>query len=856
MINVAIHGTKGGFRLIFGEQKLFSDPSADNTKWQAIGQTSYSLMFINNSCIFSKYKIIRDVIGDKRQGTIAFSIVVSNRHKLSGANVKSIIDRISEQYCQEYIDGNNLENVQENWSFIKNIVADYENLLNANSYVEELQSGTLEPAFIYYNNDIELQEYFDKPFQEEYSGYKQIFLINSTLKNKDENPLNSLRNSNVELKDIDLNNEKYYLNNYNRINGLSITANGRQCSDGKGNNQIRAKWQVEIKYSKNDRCYEPINAAGTISDKSTEIHKYFDIKGNQIILKADLFNNPKEKEKPVTFEIKDRTGTPVKGTEIKIDNRPWAKVSESSTAIVFKGEDIIKPFNISARKESENLYLSSVSVMPENQNHSVVLTLQKHKLIKFQGNLKNGNNSQFFPDIKISIQAKNVYNQKPECDFVDDEINKIYKVTATYSHNREYFQGETEFCPQDVNQDVNIVTIELKKSIQEKQISYALDMGMHGKASAGYSLTENGDGIKVKVLTKDYIFKGFKLDKERKQGNFEGTLVAQYEKKIYFNKNRKLIAGAVAGVLLLFIGIYVLPKYIPKQPKENPLTAKQITNYIEGDSLFVETLNDYKANWKLQEQNFIIRSGGGMFGGAEKVDSTNWKIKWKSTNESIDRAIIKRELINNKNIAELLNQRYSNRQLSFKTVLDKLNKIDSDKCAEVSKQLGDVSALTLTQIAEKINEILKPNEPAKEDTPQEPKKEQNEPEQKKETPIEEEQPKEQPIPEQQKTATSNKTSEIIQYIKGSELDVSKLIEYKSTKGINQNLKHSIQLCLDFWNLDGLGTGKNANTYCKLQEKVKADNNFENSKLKVFLNKMCKEGAIPSYSKLDKKKGLK
>ena len=89
------------------------------------------------------------------------------------------------------------------------------------------------------------------------------------------------------------------------------------------------------------------------------------------------------------------------------------------------------------------------------------------------------------------------------------------------------------------------------------------------------------------------------------------------------------------------------------------------------------------------------------------------------------------------------------------------------------------------------------------------------------------------------------------------MDETKLIEYKNTKGINQNLKYSIQICLDFWNLDGLGTGKNANTYWKLQEKVKADNNFENSKLKVFLNKMCQEGRpSPSYSKQDKKRGLK
>jgi ribosomal protein L22 len=117
-------------------------------------------------------------------------------------------------------------------------------------------------------------------------------------------------------------------------------------------------------------------------------------------------------------------------------------------------------------------------------------------------------------------------------------------------------------------------------------------------------------------------------------------------------------------------------------------------------------------------------------------------------------------------------------------------------------------------------------------------------------------PKTVKAPAQQKTVSTYKNSEIIQYIRGGELDTAKLIEYKSTKGISQKLKNSIQLCLDFWALDGSGSGKKSKTYWNLRDKVNADDNLHNSKLKAFIDKMSQEGATPSYSNQDKKRGLK
>ena len=39
----------------------------------------------------------------------------------------------------------------------------------------------------------------------------------------------------------------------------------------------------------------------------------------------------------------------------------------------------------------------------------------------------------YIEDIKISILGKIDYNQKPEYDFVDDEINETYKAVS-YTH--------------------------------------------------------------------------------------------------------------------------------------------------------------------------------------------------------------------------------------------------------------------------------------------------------------------------------------------------------------------------------------------------------------------------------------
>lgn len=720
---ILIHGRKNGYSVLFPKPtppEFYSFASdiqsiSANNDGAYYGCHFYTLAFAEGGCIFTKY-VIGDDVERGQLGEIGISVFIPKDRKLSGAEVKTLLDELIEIYSINYINDNKIDEPKSgfNWFLFTALANEYDLKLLRNSYDNDsFLPGSQDPAFHYYNNDIELIEHLDKPFQDEYREYKQILLIDNKLQG-DANPLNVIKNSGITVN-ADLKNEPYYLNNYNRSKGVTITANGEPRSDKRGENQIRSKWLVEINYSKDNRCYEPIHAKGTIADLSTEIHNYIELKGNQILLRYETFNNAKEREKPITFKIEDRNGKGIEGADIQIGTQPWETINGSSITINFKGENIVKKVLVSAKKESEKLHSEQVPLIPENTNGPVVLTLCKHQIVIFQGELKDGNYPKYFHDIKISIPLKGIYNQKPECDFVDDEIDKSYKVTATYSGSSSYLQGETEFCPIDVN----FVSIELKRSNQAKCKAYALDMDGHGRASAEYSNSETGNDISITSTTKGYVFKGFILDKNRKHNNFEGTLVAQYEKKktvfakiIRFLKRPSGIAASVIIVLGMAFIIWAL--YSPfgenKPPQDTSSAAERITAYLTGDSLMLAKLNTYKAEWEKQKPE--IESFGSsvwynpttwFVGENEAVsDSSNYQ-KWNEIMQSIDNAINLRKMLNDKNFSKLKNHSYSYYHESFKTEVER---IDTSQYAMVKTELNDVSNLTLTQIANRIKNIL------------------------------------------------------------------------------------------------------------------------------------------------------
>jgi hypothetical protein len=269
-MEVIIHGTNGGYRIFYQTKNIpFSTARdvrrIDRNDGTPVRQTAYSLAFVENGCVYSKYVIVRD-IERAAVGNVAFTVYVPNTQKLSGADAKAIVDELAQEYSK-YIPDGRLERVNEDWRFVDIIANKYKSRLIAN--YDEMQSGMQDAAFIYYTTDEELQKYFDAPYQDEYGPFKQVFFVKSDLQGKPENPLNALRHSENNLtRQIDLDNPKYKLLFNQTAKGgvrIDVKANGNTCSN---KDKIHQKQELEISYSK--PCFHTKTARGKWNEIPSE----------------------------------------------------------------------------------------------------------------------------------------------------------------------------------------------------------------------------------------------------------------------------------------------------------------------------------------------------------------------------------------------------------------------------------------------------------------------------------------------------------------------------------------------------------------------------------------------------------
>ncbi|MDR0754236.1 MAG: hypothetical protein LBF04_02495, partial [Prevotellaceae bacterium] len=201
----------------------------------------------------------------------------------------------------------------------------------------------------------------------------------------------------------------------------------------------------------------------------------------------------------------------------------------------------------------------------------------------------------------------------------------------------------------------------------------------------------------------------------------------------------------------------------------------------------------------------------------------------------------KRKSIEDKEFEKLKTMEYSDKQKRFK---DAINNIDSTDYKKVGDQLGDVSTRTLLQIAETmdtINNILQ-NRSAQNEHEKEEKRENKTNKESAEPPNSQRQNTD-TMSTPDKPDMNDKTSEIIQYIQGSELKKDSLDKYLQIYQSNSKLAKSIGLCLEFWKLDR----NNDKSYSSFRKKLEKDNYLQNSSLKGFVDDMCTQ-KHPEYVK--------
>ena len=112
-MEILAHGTKGGYKsnLIPNKQAAFAlgDIISGNSE-KTVGKYFYTLCFIKNGCVFTKYTILRDSLRSKSIGCIGFSLFLFSTKELvqKGRDVKSLLDQLSKYYIDHYTLDNNI----------------------------------------------------------------------------------------------------------------------------------------------------------------------------------------------------------------------------------------------------------------------------------------------------------------------------------------------------------------------------------------------------------------------------------------------------------------------------------------------------------------------------------------------------------------------------------------------------------------------------------------------------------------------------------------------------------------------------------------------------------------------------
>ncbi|KAB1157957.1 hypothetical protein [Flavobacterium luteum] len=785
-MEIVIHGTKGG-RKIFTSNKLSGlfDVTSDSPKTSAIGQSAYAIRFISNSTIFSKYKIIRDVRGDKRTGFIAFSIFLSKNEKLSGSEIIALLDKVSGEYCQKYIIENNLNEVNEDWTFLELLSNEYKNKIGKVSIEESenIQSGDLDDAFIYFFNNSELHKYFDQPNQEEYIPYRQVYLINKEFKDKSENPLNAIRNSGVDLTgQIDLENPSYKLREFhgNAKNGVSITiknSKGRQLNN---KDKIFRKDELTVVYSKKN--YKEKKIFGSLLN-SEEIRNFLNVSTDN---KIDVFKEVElESEvKTFSFEVVKKDGSRVMDAVITCKNNYQPEKQALNNQVDFSGEDLNEKWSASA-KIGDNFFSNSHIIDFEKDSLSPIkLILNEKRKVKIIA-IQEEEPKEPIYNFKVWIQGRG-YSNENEIEFEENELNISYNINV----KSDGYEDSEVKSYHPLNDGNKSLYFHLKKP----------DTSIGSK----YKNNIENEIDLVSNENEDYT--------------------------IWYQKP-KFIIFSVVSVLILSIGIWGLSHYVGKQ--ENPeekITAEIINEYLEGDALILSKLITYKANWEMQNpQNNTNDEGfwSSIFHNDENQNSFEETDNWNQISDSIVSAITKRELIDKKDFEKLREEVHFNNQESFEKTIHNLSKT---KCKLLKEKLKDIdiSSLSLPEIESKIKGIIDGQEskqsstdlpfdqgsksPPK-DTGQKQssegvttviagKKDNKGPQKTGENTIGTSERKAHTDNDGNSASPSSDISlEIKKYLKGDEIKKIKLEEYKNTVS-DPKIKESILIALKLWELDG------------------------------------------------------
>jgi len=702
-----VQARKDGYNVLYPKPtpteffKFAGDIRPDSKDPNLLGKFIYTIAFANDGCIFTKHLIVQDV---QRQGlgNIGFSVFIPNVRKLSGYDVIKLLDELLNTYCKNYCPDYYLKNKPEDWAIFEAITNQYKDLSNDDT--ENYQQGIADPAFVYYDSTSTLQKYFDSPYQEEYSAYKQVFFVEKNLEGKSENPLNAIRhdsNANLTGK-IDLENPKYKLiyNQQTRAGvKIEVKVNG---SFRYSKSKIKRKEDLEIIWSK--QFYETKVEKGKWNEIVSDFLEINDIEKTITVREIEIHKITYT----FTIQTKDRFSNPIVDAEIILKGNSYLPERKAiNNVIQLTAEELQNKCYIIAKKD--NLISSQREIKLEDTKGSISLILSEHKKVKFHVKDENG----LVKNYSIQISNKEIQPKDGEVEFIGEEIDKSWQISVSH---RDYETERFNYCPA---KDDNPKYVNLKKTVfsgqgqpsNRKKYYIKIDKRKGKRSYNGSSISEYE--YKYPLFNCDSKY-GYKFDRwesfeNMPYDNYDGYYEAIF-KELWYRKIPKLawvflIIAIVASTTYFFI------KSDGTDSNTNlvsPEISNKINSYVEGIELNLDTLKEYKRNYcdsaahiqrNVNEKSLWQKIS--PFGSDDDSNSNNESAVIPEFCSKIDSAIAIRNAINLGKIDELKKVAFSEQQQNLKNEIDSIDDKYKDQIGATIKA-DTVSRMNLNQVADLI----------------------------------------------------------------------------------------------------------------------------------------------------------
>lgn len=693
-MEVIVHGTKGGYKILYQSQNVPRSIARDvrridRNDGSSVGKYAYSISFADSGCVFTKYLIVRD-IERRAVGNVAFSVYVDSTNKLSGEAVKRLLDELIAHYKNNYTQDGNLGIVNEDWTFVDDLINKYTKKLTPN-YSKTQSQGNEEAAYIYYKNEEELEKYFDAPYHVKYFSFKQVFFVTEQLKESSQNPLTALsHNTEQNLTGIiDFKNPSYVLKGFSdrHISGVTIEiwVNHRKISN---NDTIRKNDTIRVKYTKN--FHESIEENGQLNDP--KIQKYLAIDNDSIKVNQNVQLLPETKT--IKLQVINKKNKIINDTTLQCIDHKNNKREVHEDTLVFRGNELGEQWIIKAHKG--NKYSKDRQFIPSQVQDILHITLEDYIEVEFK--VIEANSEESIYNFKLDVVGKDEHVNESKIGFIGSEITETWEIIITKKGYREY---RTHYYPDNyrkplivrLNRITNDVITTQDDSNKNFSKGYNIDSGEHGTLKNGspeYSNRKDGSDITEYIKpNKGWIFERFELTND--------ILVAKYhQKKSIYNrlKFNKQIVMFIGCIIILASLVFFVSKILNRNTEQSDITKlknefNRIIAYCDGNILIVNDLSDFK------NDNCDL-----------DVDASILKLKEDACSK-VENSLILIASINSGEIDELKTYKYSNEQQKFHNVIDSISPRITPTIKNYLIGLNLKSTLNLDELANSIEGKIK-----------------------------------------------------------------------------------------------------------------------------------------------------